>query len=134
MGTPIESKLVGYILAVTYATFELIVKDSVDQRWHTAMDAQSLKFLTSAVKGRVRSIKIGELSGILGQFDDSYKEEFKRKVHRDKGQTVHYYDSILSNRHALAHGGTCNATIGDIELWLPLAKNVITAFQSALHI
>ena len=42
------------------------------------------------------------------------------------------HNSLLSNRHALAHHASVNATMKDIDDWVPLAKSVIAAFRNAM--
>lgn len=131
-GTPIESILVGYVLSIVYAEFESIVKFSILERCTIGKDQESESFLKHVVKRTVRSIKVTELSGMLGLFSPVFKQQFQQEVKADKGLGETYYNNLVGNRHALAHHASVNATMNDIDEWLPLAKLVIVAFRKSL--
>ena len=42
------------------------------------------------------------------------------------------YDSILSQRNAVAHGGDVNATLGDVKVYYAEAHKVLDCFKDAL--
>lgn len=136
-GTQIEFILVGYILAVTYAHFESIIRDSIKERCAAGVDPEAdppaSKFVRHAVDRVVRSIKISELSGVLGLFSDTYKQEFQEIMKSDSIAET-YYHNLVSNRHAMAHSASANATMKDVEEWLPSGKAVIEAFRQALKL
>lgn len=131
-GTQIEAILAGYIISVAYAKLEEAVRNSLLDRCKAGMDPLSERFLEKAIARMVQSIRISELSGILGSFSTSVKEQFQQDMKRDKGQTATYYDNLVSNRHALVHQASANATMKDIDEWLPSAKKVIESFRKAL--
>lgn len=131
-GTLIESIVVGYILSMFYAITEEAVLNSIYERCRVGMDQPSERFLKHAVRRVVRSIKVTDLSGVLGILCDTYKENFQQEMKRDGGRATTYYDNLLSNRHALVHQASVNATMKDIDEWEPLAKSVITEFRKAM--
>ena len=130
-GTLIEAIVVGYILSVYYAAAESMVIESIYERCRVGMDAQSENFLNHTVKRVVNSIKVHELSGLLGMFCNTYKQDFQREI-PDNSRAMTCHNSLLSNRHALAHHASVNATMKDIDEWVPLAKSVIAAFRNAM--
>lgn len=131
-GTQIELILVGHILTVIYAEFETVIRSSIKERCVVGTDPQVSSFMQHAVDRIVRSIKVSELSGILGLFSLIYKQDFQRDMKHDNGIAEVYYHNLVSNRQAIAHNAFTNATMRDVEEWLPSGKAVIEAFRRAL--
>lgn len=119
-------------MSVTYAKLEEVVRSSLFDRCKVGMDPLAERFLEKAIERMVRSVRISELSGILGGFSTSVKEQFQQDMQRGNGQSATYYDNLVSNRHALVHQATANATMQDIDEWLPSATHVIESFRKAL--
>ena len=81
----------------------------------------------------LRSLKVNELSGLLGKFDISYKEVFKQKI-SENGQAATTYDSILTNRNKVAHGKGSNATFEDVKIYYKKSHVILDYFKEALRV
>lgn len=65
-------------------------------------------------------MKSSEFTGSLTRSGVKRPEEF---IIDEKADAIR---SVVSNRNAVSHGGTCNATIGDLSTWFEEVKQVIT--------
>lgn len=129
-GTEIESFIVGYLLTVVHAEFEQAVKRAVSERCQAAGDPLIGNFGALAAKRLVRSIKISDLSGILGHFDANCKKTFQTSI--QNARSASYYSNLESSRQAIAHEATSNATMSDVQTWFVEAKQVPLKFREAL--
>lgn len=129
-GTEIESYIVGYALTVVHAEFETAVKGAIRERCRVVADPHLQNFTSQAADRLVRSIRIADLSGLLGFFDTSCKRVFQDSIRQSKsGQ---FYDNLETNRQAVAHDSIHTATMSDVEQWFTEAQTVILRFREAL--
>ena len=129
-GTEIESFIVGYALTVVHAEFEKAVKNAIRERCQVVADPHLRNFTSQAADRLVRSIRITELSGILGYFDGGCKRTFQDSLHQSKSES--FYNNIQTNRQAVAHNAVHHATMSDIGEWFVEAKAVVLKFREAL--
>ena len=129
-GTEIESVVVGFALTVVHAEFEMAVKSAIRERCQVSTDPLVRNFTSQAADRLVRSIKVSDLRGILGYFDDTCKTTFNHSIDSTKSES--FYTSLESNRQALAHNSTHNATMSDVQQWFPEAQTVLVRFREAL--
>src|SRR5436309_11094933 len=97
-GTEIESILVGYLLTVAYSEYEQAVRAIVVERGRSG-DVHLTAFMEFAALRLIRSIRVGELCGVLAAFDNSCKEAFSAEIVDTRAHAA--YDSIINNRQAL---------------------------------
>ncbi|MCY3925808.1 MAG: hypothetical protein OXG52_09955 [bacterium] len=129
-GTEIESFIVGYALTVVHAEFEKAVKNAIRERCRVVTDPHLRNFTSQAADRLVRSIKITELSGILGYFDGACKSTFQDSLRQSKSAS--FYNNIETNRQAVAHDAVHNATMSEVTNWFAEAQTVIVRFREAL--
>lgn len=130
----IEAILARYVSAIIYAAFESEIRAAVSMRASlNGQDARQANFAKKASERLVRSIKLSELSGLAGWFHLDCKNSF---VDRLDEESKTAWDSILLNRHDVAHDGegghVSNLTYEDVERFYPKAKSVITVFVASL--
>ena len=128
---PLISYLVAHSLVIIYADLEQEIKQAVTDRCKKIEDTFGNKFVVKAVNRRVQSIKFSDLSGLLNDFDKSYKAKFG-KMFPENGQTRTYYGNVITNHHSVAHGYSFNATWMDVNEWWPEACTVVRAFCDIL--
>jgi hypothetical protein len=101
LNSEIDAILTSYLCATIYAAMESETQAIVAERAaKRADDPHAANFAKTAARRLVRSIKIGELAGLAGHFDDSCKAAFQKAV---DGQTQAAWDNIMLNRHGVTH-------------------------------
>lgn len=108
----------------------MAVKSAIRERCQVSTDPLVQNFTSQAAHRLVRSIKVSDLSGILGYFDGACKTTFQHSINRTKSES--FYNNLESNRQALAHNSTHNATMSDLQQWFPEAETVVIRFREAL--
>lgn len=132
----IEAILTAYVSSVIYASFEAELRLIVAKRAHSSLsDDREARFGAYAAGRLVRSIRINELTGLAGAFHPDCKDAFKDSL-QDEQKSA--WDSIINNRHGLAHEGDApspiisNLTFAELELLYPKALTVLDVFSSAV--
>ena len=113
------------------AEFERKIQRLVEDRCASIADEAVQRFAVSCFANVFRSLRIAELSGLLGRFGESHKKKFTDALD-EKSRNM--YDSILSQRNAVAHGGSVNATLGDVKAYYAEAHKVLDCFSEALSV
>ncbi len=129
-GTEIESHLVGYLLAITYAEFERKNRAIMATRCGRHGDPEMLSFCTMLARKALQSIYIGDLKGVLGKFSEQCKDQFDTAVNGSPAHAA--YDNIVLNRHRVAHVTGTNMTFLELETALPVARAVFDEFAIAI--
>jgi ribosome maturation protein Sdo1 len=132
----IEAILTAYVSSVIYASFEAELRVIVATRAHSSLsDERETRFGNYAAGRLVRSIRISEISGLAGAFHPNCKELFKDTLNAEQQSA---WDSIINNRHGLAHEGEAptsiisNLTFAELELLYPKAITVLDVFRTAI--
>lgn len=101
-GTEIEAILTVYVSAVIYAAFEAEVRRMVAARVASVAeeDRHLQNFAAYASVRLVRSIKIGDLAGVVAWFHEDCKAQFHDALD-DEAHAA--WNNIVSNRHGVAH-------------------------------
>lgn len=136
--TEIDSILAGYTCAVIYAWFESEIVRAVSARASHGSDDQAIaRFTQQAATRLVRSIKVSELKGLAAYFGEDSKQKFAEGC---SDRAIGAWDSIVSNRHGLAHEDEAEGSIPslgsltfeDVERDLAYALKVLWSFRGAL--
>lgn len=133
-GTEVEAYLTRHILVMIHAEYEQKIKNIVFEKVSGVSDKHLSSFIKSAIGTVVRSIRITELSGLLGKFGEDYKATFHEKM-KESGNAQQAYESILSNRRLVAHGDAQSGqiTFGDLEIWFKESLVVLDTFAEILR-
>lgn len=130
----VKNLLTQALLILICAQFEKEIKNFLTQRCASVSDEAVKKYIDDHMQGpALRSLKVNELSGLLGKFDISYKEVFKQKI-SENGQAATTYDSILTNRNKVAHGKGSNATFEDVKIYYKKSHVILDYFKEALRV
>ena len=125
----VQVLLTQSLLVLMCAEFERKIQGMVEDRCASIADEAVQRFAVSCFESVFRSLRIAELSGLLGRFGEPHKKKFGDALDE---KSKNMYDSILSQRHAVAHGGNVNATLGDIRAYYTEAHKVLDCFKEAL--
>jgi len=130
----IKDLLTQSLLILIYAQFEKEIKYLLLQRCESVSDRAVKSFVLEHIqKSALRSLKVTDLSGLLKQFDLSYKTVFNQRI-SENGQAKAAYESLLNNRHSVAHGGSISATFDDVKMFYEKGHEVLDYFEEALQV
>ena len=136
-GTEIEAILTSYVSAVIYATFEANAKEAVAHRGGgTASDASLAAFATVASSRLIRSIKVSDLAGFAAIFSVDCRDRFRANI---TDEEINAWDSIIQNRHGIAHESSdgrqatvSNLTFAELKDLYAKALRVLDSFERCL--
>jgi hypothetical protein len=129
--TEIESFLVGYLIVLVIAEYEVLLEKILAKRADRIKDAHVQSFVKVAVDKLTRSIKIGEVSGLLSHFGSDYKKAFV-DANQKTPTAMTYYDNIMANRHLVAHQTGTTMTLLELETAFIESKIVFQTLADAL--
>ncbi len=134
-GTAVEPYLVRYLLVLIHAAYEQTIKDLILEKMKGVSDKHLSSFVTSVTGSVIRSIRITDLSGLLGRFGNDYKDVFSTKI-PERGGAYRAYDDIMVNRRNIAHdvGQPMSLTFKDVENRFHESLAVLDAFSEALGV
>lgn len=127
----VENLLICSILILTCSEFERKYRDLILERCSTVSDDSVRKYVGEST--RIRSMRITELTSLLGRFGPSHKEEFRQRLN-ENGIVKNMYDSILVNRNSVAHGEGSAASFRDVKRYYEEGHVVLDYFRDALNV
>ena len=129
----VQSLLVQSLVILIYAEFEQKARELIRDRCRNAVatDDSVREFLDSCAKSALRGLKISEIAGLLNRFGESHKEVFNQRLDQNQ-RAKNMYDSILSNRHRIAHGEGSAVTVGDVKQYYEHGHCVLDYLHDAL--
>src|SRR6185369_11053905 len=133
-GTEIDAILTAYVSAVIYSAFEAQARSIIANRGAgDGTDPYLANFSRLASLRLIRSIKIGDLAGMAANFDQSCKTLFHELL---DDQAKAAWDSIVGNRHGLAHeddgrknAPITNLTFRELREIYPLALTILDRLE-----
>ena len=130
----IKDLLTQALLVLICAQFEREIRNFLTKRCASVSDEAVKNFVNSYIqRPALRSLRITELSGLLGKFDPSYKEMFSHRIAQN-GQAKETYESVLANRNNVAHGKGTNATFDDVKMYYRKGHVILDYFKQALRV
>ena len=79
-----------------------------------------------------RSLRLHDLSGLLNRFGQDHKDYFQRRLDEGAERIRNMYNSIVTNRNAVAHGRGSKTTFADVREFYETAHVVLDYFDQAL--
>jgi hypothetical protein len=131
-GTPIEIYLTAHLVVLTCAAFEEQIEATVKERVNKLGDPVVASLVSSAIGIVLRSIKTSELSGVLNRFSEDHKKLFQQKMAANP-QAETSFNSIVGQRHNVAHAATFNLTFDDFVKYYESGHTVLDAFFEAVQ-
>ena len=133
LNTEVETYLVKYLLVLICSEFEEMVLRTVEARASNSPDTEIVTFIKSATLQLFRSLRIGELAGLLARFAPAVKAGFSANVNNTAAHAA--FDTIINNRMQVAHTtGVVNLTFGELKLRYEESKIVVRHFAAALNV
>ena len=126
----VQMLLTHSLLVLMCAEFERKIRGLVEDRCASIADEAARHFAVSCFENVFRSLRIAELAGLLGRLGEPHKKKKFADALDERAKNM--YDSILSQRNAVAHGGSVNATLGDVRTYYVEAHKVLDCFRDAL--
>lgn len=114
---------VRYLCVLVSATLQSAIQSILNEHVRTAGSPVSVQRFVGYQLDRTRNPSRDEIIRIHRQFDAQWGQATKEFIIDEKADAIR---SVVSNRNAVSHGGTCNATIGDLSTWFEEVKQVIT--------
>ena len=127
----VQSLLTQSLLILICAEFEKKVLELIEERCQSVSDDSVRAFLKDCTKSVFRSLRISEIAGLLNRFGTSHKEAFNQHLENNE-KVKSRYDSILSNRNQVAHGGGSNATLREVKEYYEEGHLVLDYLRDAL--
>lgn len=122
-GTEIETYFTNYMLILIYATFENKFHQLIGKRARKANDQHLVSYIENTSDRILQSIYVSDLTGLLGKWDATMKDNFQHRVRDTKAQQM--YDLIVGQRHHAAHGS------GNVTMTF---KDLVAAYRACLLI
>lgn len=126
----LKSHFARYMIVTTYAAFESGIKDMfyvhIDR---TVQNSQISSYLKKTIKQNYRNLDFGQLLYLVNMFDNcaiSLESSYKNS------EEANSFDSIVTNRQYIAHGGSCTTTFSEIERYYNKAKPMLLNIASTL--
>ena len=127
----VRSMLAQALLILIYAEFEKKFREIIIDRCSMIDDNSIKEYIIN--RTRIRSLQIGDITGLVAQFGEMHKAEFRRLLNENRPCDTHY-ESLRNNRNKVAHGDGCNATIMDLKQYYEGAHEVLDHFKRALWV
>jgi hypothetical protein len=126
-GTEIEAFLTRYLLILICAAFEEEIEAIVIRRLSMSKDPYVEAFAKSALNAVFRSLKTGEIAGLLHRFSPEHKEKFRDRLKETKAET--FFNNIVAARHFTAHNLGANVTLRELVEFYEEGHTVLDAVQ-----
>lgn len=108
--------LTNYALIKACGTLEFVYRSIVADFFDRSPLTQIHTYIEKTVRNGSMSATYDNMSGLLGKFDDSWKDSFKNSVQQltDSQRIISSSKSLVTNRHSFAHGQPTIASFSDI--------------------
>src|SRR5271157_4489267 len=130
--TEIESYFVQYLLIRICAEYEDRVTALVHRRCSRTTDAHLKSFAQQTAKYICKRFSIGDITKILERFGSDYRHNFHSQVMAGVAHLA--WDSIYTNRMAVAHKAGTPMSFGDLKTAYSDSLVVLDALVTALSL
>lgn len=129
--TQVESYLTQYILVILCADVQQSINSLIEERIAVSASADEglRNFAVSTGRKCLRSVGKKEVSGFLGLFGNSVKEDFNSLV---DDRVVTLYNNAVSNRHDVAHNTGSTITFRELGDIFEAAVKFLSAVSESL--
>lgn len=108
--------LTNYALIKACGTLEYVYRSIVADYFDQSPLTQIHTYIDKTVRNGSMSATYDKMSGLLGKFDDSWRNHFRNTVqqHDNCQRIISSSNSLVANRHLFAHGQAPTASFNDI--------------------
>ena len=121
----LQAEYARYLCVRTSGLFEVAVQHIFSEHSRRAASRQVARYAATSI-GRRRSMATEELLQLIGAFDPNWRVKVEAFVVGERKDAI---DSIVANRHAIAHGTPTGITYVRIQRWYELALEVLTFLE-----
>ena len=127
--------LTQYALIKVCGTLEYVYRSIVADFFDQSSLTQIHTYLDKTVRNGSMSAKYDNMSGLLGKFDATWRNNFVNAIqNRSDGQRlIASTNSLVTNRHLFAHGQPPTATFNDILQYYKDALILINELDAAVR-
>lgn len=106
----------NYALIKACGTVEYVYRGIIADFVENGASQQIVKYIDATIRNGSMSPTYDNMCGILVRFDDNWLSTFKIRVNRrtDRNKIISSSNSLVTNRHAFAHGKNSTATLVEI--------------------
>lgn len=123
-GTVVESYLVQHLLVLVCREYELALRELVVSRAAKVGDPELQAFTRSAAEQLIRSVRLNEVSGLLGRFGVIHKQRLQEDMRHNPAVQASY-DSIINNRNLVAHIEGVQVTFQELKTLVEQANLIL---------
>lgn len=127
--------LTRYAIIRASGTAEIVYRSIVADYFSKFSDCRIDKYIDLTVRSGSMSAKYEIMVKLLGKFDDKWAQDFKSLVKSNpEGQKIiDASNSLVSNRHAFAHGHPTSATFTNIKEYYEDVMKLIDIFDRVVY-
>lgn len=125
----------NYALIKSCGTVEFVYRSIVADYFMQLSDSRIDTYLDSTIRQGSNSAKYDNMNKLLKKFDTQWCDAFKSAVksRQDGQQLIAASNSLVTNRHAFAHGKSPTATFLEIKQYYSDVVELIRIFDSIVH-
>ena len=123
--------LTKYALIKTSGTLEYAFRSIIADYFSRFHIPQIETYLNKTIRENSSSVIYDNICTVLGRFDETWKQDFKTRM-QDRNQVIQSAKSLVTNRHAFAHGSEPTATFNDIKQYYNDVLLMINELDSVL--
>ena len=127
--------LTQYSLMKACGTVEFVYRAIVADFFDQSTLVQIHTYIDKTVRNGSMSATYDNMSGLLGKFDDTWKNNFRTTVQQraDGQKLISSAKSLVANRHLFAHGQPPTATFNDIFQYYADTLELIVILDSVVQ-
>lgn len=120
-----------YLCVLTAGFLENALKEVYGEFVKASASPQVARFAAERLQG-ISNPKASRFVETARSFNPVWADDLEAFLDADGGQRRNAIDSIMSNRHQIAHGGTAQVSVGRVREYLPGCIQVIEFIENQL--
>lgn len=121
-----------YLCVLTAGFLENALREVYSEFVKNAASPQVASFANSKLEF-ISNPKAGRFIDTAKSFDSAWADALEAFLDEDGGRRRNAIDSIMSNRHQIAHGGSAQVSVGRIREYLPGCVQVVDFIEDQLR-
>lgn len=114
-----------YLCVLVSGLIEVGVREMYGQFAKDRSAPEVANFVARAL-GQFQNAKMNKILDLVGGFDPEWEEDLRTKT---EGEVKDAVDSIVANRHIIAHGGQVGITIASMTRYYEAVKTLISIME-----
>lgn len=127
----LKSMLTKYLCVRTSGLIETFIKSKISEYAQGKVPKEINRFMSAKFKD-ITNLKCGKLQDFLDSFSHDWAEEFNNFI-KDHEQEKNSVESIIANRHIIAHGQNAGLSFNSMQQYYADIKSVINKLDSIIR-